>query len=157
MIDSLALGREHVVLAQLAGYKDELRRSAIPTSGLLRLELALVPVAAAPSPARRPGAATRAAAAASSPRPSPAAAPAAPPPRPVATSGAPGRLLLASQPWAEAIVDGKPQGATPLGLSLPPGSHTVVLVSSQLHQSKTFTIVVNPGETVRKKVSFSDP
>jgi hypothetical protein len=152
-VDSLAIGREHVVLAQLDGYKEELRRVSVPASGLLKLQIAFAALPGARRPASRSAPADRAPARGGAVAAPSAAARAAVPS--TAASKATGRLLLNADPWAEAIVDGKPQGATPVSVELPVGPHTVVLVSTQLHQSRTLNIMVNAGQTLRQKVSFA--
>jgi hypothetical protein len=163
VIDRMPVGHEHVLLVQLAGYKEELRRVTVPASGFLKLDIPLTAIAApappppTPTPKRTVRPVEREAHPAPPPRPVAAPAPAHAPTQPAVPSNTPGRLLFAAEPWAEVIIDGKPHGATPLSIEVPPGTYSVVLVCSQLHQSKTFTIVVNPGETVRKKVLFTVP
>ncbi|MCE9579157.1 MAG: PEGA domain-containing protein, partial [Deltaproteobacteria bacterium] len=78
-----------------------------------------------------------------------------PAPRPIAPVAAkPGRLSIDASPWATISVDGKELGQTPLiGVAIAAGDHTIKAVGAK-GATKTFRIHVDPGATVRKKVSW---
>ncbi len=85
--------------------------------------------------------------------PEPAPTPAAPPP--AAPAEAAGYLTLDTYPWTKVSVDGKPIGSTPLvRVSLPPGTHTVVMENPGEGIRETTTIVVKSGETTSKRLAF---
>ena len=89
-------------------------------------------------------------------------------PRPRAPSGAaarephrahssrhaePGFLDVAVDPWASLTVDGRSYGQTPTKISLPPGSHRVVLSNSELEKVESLTVKIKSGE--RKSLNRS--
>lgn len=100
-------------------------------------------------------------------RPAPAAPPryVAPPraPAPVAAPAAPaaakapagnGTLSLSSTPPSNVILDGRPLGSTPkAGVSVAPGSHTVIFVHPELGR-KAKTVTVLAGKTAAVAVAF---
>jgi len=94
----------------------------------------------------------------SAPRHTPTApaAPATPKPvaeKPAAASGK-GTLNINSIPASNAILDGKPLGATPkVGLSVTPGPHTVIFVHPE-HGRKAKSVVVEAGKTASAVVRF---
>ncbi|OJY21871.1 MAG: hypothetical protein BGO98_03395 [Myxococcales bacterium 68-20] len=80
-------------------------------------------------------------------------------PTPAAPAAAPaeaaGYLTLDTYPWTKVSVDGKPVGSTPLvRVSLPPGTHTVVMENPGEGIRETTTIVVKSGETTSKRLAF---
>lgn len=85
--------------------------------------------------------------------PEPAPTPAAP--TAAAPAEAAGYLTLDTYPWTKVSVDGKPVGSTPLvRVSLPPGTHTVVMENPGEGIRETTTIVVKSGETTSKRLAF---
>jgi hypothetical protein len=59
----------------------------------------------------------------------------------------PGTLQVVAIPWANVSVDGRPLGVTPVApVSLPPGTHTVVLVNSELGATRTMSVTIKPGK-----------
>jgi hypothetical protein len=62
-----------------------------------------------------------------------------------------GTLQINSRPWADVYVDNKPVGHTPqMGLQLSPGHHTVKLTNPTMGMSKTLSVTIRAGETVKK-------
>jgi hypothetical protein len=61
--------------------------------------------------------------------------------------GEPGYLDVAVDPWASVTVDGKSYGQTPKKISLPPGSHRVVLRNIELDKLESVTVKIRSGET----------
>jgi Protein kinase domain/PEGA domain len=70
-----------------------------------------------------------------------------------ARRGEPGQLHVVVDPWANLSVDGKSYGQTPLKVSLPPGSHRVVLRNTELGRVETITVKIKSGET--KSLDFT--
>jgi hypothetical protein len=69
----------------------------------------------------------------------------------------PGTLRINSRPWAQLYVDGQLVGNTPqLGLRVSPGEHSIRLVNAQFEMSKTFSVFVEPGESVTRVESLGD-
>jgi serine/threonine-protein kinase len=65
-----------------------------------------------------------------------------------------GTLNINSIPVSKVILDGRPLGNTPrVGLSVPPGTHTVVFVHPEKGR-QTVSISVKPGETKTAAVKF---
>lgn len=60
-----------------------------------------------------------------------------------------GRLLLNLVPWAEASVDGRVLGRTPLAVDLAAGRYTMELVNPELGQRRTRTIIITGGGETR--------
>ncbi len=72
----------------------------------------------------------------------------------VAAAPRPGKLSIDASPWATISVDGKPIGQTPLvGVPIAAGDHTIKAVGAK-GATTTFRIHVEPGATVRKKVTW---
>ncbi len=65
-----------------------------------------------------------------------------------------GTLVIASTPWCNVSVDGDDKGPTPLKLTLPAGKHTVVLSNPEFKITRSLSIMIQPGETLRKKLDF---
>ncbi len=73
----------------------------------------------------------------------------------VASKGGSGFLTLNAEPYATVYIDGKKRGFTPIvKLALPPGSHSIRLVSSAGQPDKKMTVKVGAGEDVRKFVKW---
>jgi serine/threonine-protein kinase len=70
-----------------------------------------------------------------------------------ASSGKPGKLVMNAEPWANVTIHGVGKFVTPFSTSLPPGKYKVSLANPG-GLSKTVTVKIGPGETVRKKVSL---
>lgn len=86
-------------------------------------------------------------------RPSPAVAANPGTKPPVAATGG-SRLNLNSIPVSSVILDGRPLGPTPkIGISVSPGTHTVVFVHAQFGR-KVQTVTVEAGETKTAAVRF---
>jgi hypothetical protein len=61
-------------------------------------------------------------------------------------AGAPGKLRVVALPWADLVVDGHASGMTPAPpLTLPPGTHVVVLKNPELHKQVERRVVVPAG------------
>jgi len=57
-------------------------------------------------------------------------------------------------PPSNVVLDGRPLGQTPrTGISVPPGSHTIVFVNAE-HGRKTKTITVEAGKSATVSVRF---
>ena len=68
-------------------------------------------------------------------------------------SGPPGRLNLLAIPPAEVFRRGRRLGRTPLfNVSLPPGRHRLTLRPLGGGRSKTITVRIKSGQTVRRSV-----
>jgi hypothetical protein len=66
-----------------------------------------------------------------------------------------GKLLVNTSPWCTVVVDGKERGATPVLLPLPAGPHKLLLVNPEFHINREYTVVIEPGQTLRKRVEFT--
>jgi hypothetical protein len=74
-----------------------------------------------------------------------------PPPSSPRAADAPALLDVNATPWAHVRVDGVPRGETPLlGLSLPPGTHTLELSNEPLGAHRELTLTLRPGEHARR-------
>jgi hypothetical protein len=68
-----------------------------------------------------------------------------------ATGTKTGTLQINSRPWADVYVDNKPVGHTPqMGLQLSPGHHTIKLTNPTMGMSKTLSVTIRAGETIKK-------
>jgi hypothetical protein len=67
-----------------------------------------------------------------------------------------GTLVVASSPWCNVSIDGADKGPTPVSAKVQAGKHTVVLSNPEFKISRTLSVMVQPGETVRKKLDFSE-
>ena len=66
------------------------------------------------------------------------------------------RLFVDSKPWSNVFIDGKSVGQTPVtNLNISAGNHTLRLVNPDLNQTKTVSIQAKPGQTIRKRITFS--
>lgn len=68
-------------------------------------------------------------------------------------TGGKGKLVIDSQPWANVVIPGVGKFVTPFQTTLPSGKYKVKL-SNPGGLSKTITVNVGPGETVRKRVKL---
>jgi hypothetical protein len=67
------------------------------------------------------------------------------------SGGKMGTLQINSRPWADIYIDNKLVGHTPqMGLPLSAGRHTIKLVNPAMSLSKTLSITIHGGETVKK-------
>jgi hypothetical protein len=119
-----------------------------PTVATLPTEV----ISSSPVPPRRPD---RVRPPIRAPQPAPtAAAPPAPAPAP-ATNDEPGKLSINVNPAARVFVDGKEVGISPLQRSLPPGPHSVTLVSiSDPTVKKTVSVNIESGQTTPRSYSL---
>jgi serine/threonine protein kinase len=99
----------------------------------------------------------------SAPPPSPEPVERAAPPESVPASGrseqaeasGPGTLRVNSRPWSQVFVDGKLIGVTPQrGISLPAGSHTLLLVNDEFSIRKTVQVEIKSGETTTQVLNL---
>jgi serine/threonine protein kinase len=67
-----------------------------------------------------------------------------------------GTLLVASSPWCRVIIDGTDRGTTPLKVKLPAGPHTLLLVNPEFHINRSYSVTIQPNETLRKRLDFAD-
>jgi hypothetical protein len=68
-----------------------------------------------------------------------------------------GKLLVIAEPWAVVAVDGVEKGETPLTeMSLPAGSHEIVLSNPNVVGVIRDRIQVPGGQTIQRKYSFRD-
>jgi serine/threonine protein kinase len=139
-VDRIDAGKEHVLLVQLDGHKDELKKFTLHAAEVQTLSLKLTrdrkPVAAHVKTTKDEGA----------PKPK-ATAP------PVKLEGE-GTLLLASSPWVNVKIDGQDKGPTPLRVTLPAGKHTVLLTNPEFKINRSMPVMIMPNETLRKKLDF---
>jgi serine/threonine protein kinase len=64
---------------------------------------------------------------------------------------APAELDLNAQPWAHVRIDGVDRGETPLlSLALTPGAHTLELANEPLGVRRVLTLILRPGEHLRR-------
>ncbi len=133
----LAIG-VHQVQAALAGYLPSSRAVTLARPGervLIEIALAVVP-AAVPEPAP---------VARIEPRP--------PPVKKAPRVDPPGKLTLKTTPWTTVYLGKKKLGDTPLiNVSLPPGKHTLRLVSPETNTDNAIEIEIRSNETTVKKL-----
>jgi hypothetical protein len=68
-----------------------------------------------------------------------------------------GQLLVVAEPWAVVAVDGVEKGETPLtAMSLPAGSHEIVLSNPNVVGVIRERILIRAGETIQRRYSFRD-
>jgi hypothetical protein len=65
--------------------------------------------------------------------------------------------MLASSPWCTVAIDGSEQGVTPIALTLSAGPHTVALVNTEFQIKRTLSVVIEPNQTLRKRLDFQVP
>jgi serine/threonine-protein kinase len=64
-------------------------------------------------------------------------------------AGAPGYLLLDTDPWATVYLGTTRLGTTPLRVPLPPGRHELSLQSKDATTRRTITVVITSGQEQR--------
>jgi serine/threonine protein kinase len=141
-VDRIDAGKEHVLLVQLDGHKDELKKFTLHAAEVQTVSLKL-------TTNKKPVAAHIKAHDDGTPKPK-AAAPA-PPPVPLTGEGT---LLLASSPWVNVKIDGQDKGPTPLRVTLAAGKHTVLLSNPEFKINRSMPVMILPNETLRKKLDF---
>lgn len=118
------------------------------------------PTAAAPEPTAAPTDAAQPTAPpptgkAAPPRTPGQPAPSAPSVPNVGEASGPGTLQVVVLPWADVSVDGKPMGTTPIApIQLPPGPHSVALRNAELGASRSFSVVIKPGQPTLLRVDL---
>jgi hypothetical protein len=75
-------------------------------------------------------------------------------PREAPAARPPGRLTVATVPWATIEVDGRSYGQTPRTIELPAGPHTVVLRAEGESPTRRLEVTVPPGGVVARRVTF---
>lgn len=145
-LDGIDANREHTLVAEMSGYKEGQKSFSVGAGGTARLTVNLHRT--------REKRAADAAAPVAAPVAAPAPAPAASPPKAEPMEGE-GTLAVASSPWCTVEIDGKDRGQTPISIKLPAGTHTVVLSNPEAKIKRSLSVVVHPGETVRKKLDFA--
>jgi len=152
----ISVEKPYSIVANKKGFNDFEQRVAFEDGQAERTFLVnLVPAgseAPAPTPAPAPAPAPIARTG-GSPAPAPAPAPAAvPAAKPAATGN--GTVNLNAIPPSNVLLDGRPMGQTPrMGVSVPPGPHTVVFVNAE-HGRKSKSITVESGKTATVVVRF---
>jgi serine/threonine-protein kinase len=69
------------------------------------------------------------------------------PAAPASSATGSGTLRVNSRPWSQVFVDGKLIGVTPQrAISLPAGTHTLLLVNDEFSIRKTVQVEIKPGE-----------
>lgn len=138
--------KEYTVLAERKGYETYERRVSFDNGDAeqtVTVELS----------SSRSGSSTAAAAATRTPTSSGTSTSTAAAPKPAASSGQ-ATLNINSIPVSNVILDGKPLGSTPkVGVSVSPGSHTVVFVHPE-HGRKVRAVTVQAGQTATAAVRF---
>ncbi|HKP64372.1 MAG TPA: PEGA domain-containing protein [Polyangiales bacterium] len=70
--------------------------------------------------------------------------------------GGPGTLRVNSRPWSQVFVDGKLIGVTPQrAISLPPGSHTLLLVNDEFSIRKTVQVEIKSGQITTQVLNLA--
>jgi hypothetical protein len=68
-----------------------------------------------------------------------------------------GILVVDSAPWCNMMVDGRPRGPTPARLQLEAGKHEVLLSNDEFKIRHSFSVDVEAGRTVTRRISFGGP
>ena len=147
----ISVEKPYSIVATKKGFNDFEQRVAFEDGQAERTFLVnLTPAGSEPpasAPAPRP---VGGPAPAPAPGPAPAPAPAAAA-RPASGNGT---VNLNAIPPSNVVLDGRPLGQTPrTGISVPPGSHTIVFVNAE-HGRKTKTITVEAGKSATVSVRF---
>ncbi|HKU40681.1 MAG TPA: PEGA domain-containing protein [Polyangiales bacterium] len=72
-----------------------------------------------------------------------------------ASGGGTGTLRVNSRPWSQVFVDGKLIGVTPQrSISLPAGTHTLLLVNEEFEIKKSVQVEIKPGETTTQVLNL---
>jgi hypothetical protein len=144
-LDRIEAGKEHVLLAQLDGYKDAVEKFSLGANEVRTVSARLHHAASAHHGGRaHDAAATKESKETKTPVVE----------TPVKLEGE-GTLVVASSPWVNVAVDGSDRGQTPVSLKLPAGKHTVVLTNPEFKINRSLSVLVLPNETVRKKLDFT--
>jgi PEGA domain len=153
----ISVDKPYSIVATKKGFGDFEQRVAFEDGQAERTFVVNLAAGEAPSPAP---ATTFNLATATAPAPAPAPAPRAPtaPTPAVAATPKPasgnGTISMNAIPVSNVLLDGKPLGQTPrMGVSVPPGSHTVVFVNSE-HGRKAKTVTVEAGKSATVVVRF---
>jgi len=149
----ISVDKPYSIVANKRGFGDFEQRVAFDDGQAERTFVVnLTPTETPPSPSPAQPAAPGIAPPAHPPVTSPAPSPAAAAPKPPATGN--GTININAIPASNVLLDGKPMGQTPrTGVSVPPGSHTVVFVNSE-HGRKAKTVTVDAGKSVSVVVRF---
>jgi serine/threonine-protein kinase len=146
----ISVEKPYSIVASKRGFNDFEQRVAFEDGQAERTFLVNLTAAGseAPAPAPAPAPVPHGN---SAPAPGPAPAPA-PAPKPAATGN--GTVNLNAIPVSNVLLDGRPMGQTPrMGVSVPPGPHTVVFVNSEFGR-KAKTINVEAGKSATVVVRF---
>jgi len=147
----ISVEKPYSIVASKKGFADFEQRVAFEDGQAERTFLINLAAAGTEAPASAPAPAPAArgpVTSAPAPAPGPAPAPAA-----RAATGN-GTVNLNAVPPSNVLLDGRPMGQTPrMGVSVPPGSHTVVFVNSD-YGRKAKTINVEAGKTATVVVHF---
>ena len=72
-----------------------------------------------------------------------------------AEESGPGTLTVTANPWGNVSVDGRSYGSTPLpGISLSPGTHTVVVSNPELGSTRSATVKIKSGQAQGVRFDF---
>lgn len=151
----ISVEKPYSIVATKKGFTDFEQRVAFEDGQAERTFLVNLTAVGSEPPPPAPGptpAAHFGGGAAPAPAPAPAPAAAAAAAKPAATGN--GTVNLNSIPVSNVLLDGRPMGQTPrMGVSVPPGSHTVVFVNSEFGR-KAKTINVEAGKAATVVVRF---
>src|SRR6478609_788338 len=146
----ISVEKPYSIVASKKGFADFEQRVAFEDGQAERTFLINLAAAGTEPPAPAPAPPAPAPHFGAAPAPAPAPGPA--PAKPAATGN--GTVNLNSIPVSNVLLDGRPMGQTPrMGVSVPPGSHTVVFVNGE-HGRKAKTITVESGKTATVVVRF---
>jgi hypothetical protein len=160
-LENLTPGQTHVLLVHLDGQKGVAQRFTLDAGEEASMEIDLhrnappKPIARAHGHGGGDRAVERERAAHPVAAPTPTVPAPPPAPVPAVRPQGEGMLVVASSPWCNVSVDGQPRGTTPLSLKLKAGPHAVVLSNPEFHISRTLSVEVQPGQTVRKSLDFA--
>ncbi|HET7545052.1 MAG TPA: PEGA domain-containing protein [Polyangiaceae bacterium] len=148
----ISVDKPYSIVATKKGFGDFEQRVAFEDGQAERTFIINLPAAGSEPPAPAPGPAPVAAARGAAPAPAPG-------PAPVAVAAAKpasgnGTVNLNAIPVSNVLLDGRPMGQTPrMGVSVPPGPHTVVFVNSD-YGRKAKSITVEAGKSATVVVRF---
>jgi serine/threonine-protein kinase len=163
-IDAVQAGNEHVLAVELHGFTGVAQRFQLNGGEEATLEIDLRKNGHgtvrhshkdATAAVGKPIAATPAKPIADKTRAGVAAKPAALAPVAPAVKAGEGTIVVASSPWCNVSIDGKPQGTTPISVKVAAGAHEVTLTNNEFHISRMLSVDVDAGQTVRKKLDFA--
>lgn len=149
----ISVEKPYSIVASKRGFTDFEQRVAFEDGQAERTFLVNLTAVGSEAPAPAPGPAPTPPAAHGNATPAPAPAPGpAPAAKPAATGN--GTINLNAIPVSNVLLDGRPMGQTPrMGVSVPPGPHTVVFVNSEFGR-KAKTINVEAGKSATVVVRF---